>query len=94
MDDVEKELDPLPSEGFMKLTQDETRVLCAPFTEEEFVKAVRSMNRFKAPGPDGYQPVFNQKYWEEVGESLKRENEDGDDKVDWTSAVEFHTKVT
>ncbi|CAA7042518.1 unnamed protein product [Microthlaspi erraticum] len=72
LDDVEENVEALPSEGFTALTETETRALDMPFAEEEIVAAVRNMGSYKAPGPDGYQPVFYQRCWDEVGESVKR----------------------
>ncbi|CAA7059442.1 unnamed protein product [Microthlaspi erraticum] len=72
LDDVEQEVAALPLEGFTQLTSDEIDSLRKPFTEEEIVMAVRQMGSYKAPGPDGFQPVFYQKCWEEVGASVKR----------------------
>ncbi|KAJ0267106.1 Reverse transcriptase domain-containing protein [Hirschfeldia incana] len=42
------------------------------FTAEEVERAVRKMGSFKAPGPDGFQPVFYQRCWETVGSSVVR----------------------
>lgn len=62
----------LPRLGFPGLTSGEQRALSRPYSEEEVVVALRSMGKYKAPGPDGYQPVFYQDCWEIVGESVKR----------------------
>ncbi|CAA7037235.1 unnamed protein product [Microthlaspi erraticum] len=43
-----------------------------PFAATEVEKAVRSMGRYKAPGPDGYQPIFYQENWKVVGEFVAR----------------------
>lgn len=53
--------DSLPREGFVRLS-----------TTEEVVAAVKCMGRFKALGPDGFQPVFYQDCWEIVGHSVSR----------------------
>lgn len=70
LDDVEHVVETLPTEGFMALTHTENENLSKPFSEEEIESAVRAMERFKALGPDGYQPVFYQKCWEKVGSSV------------------------
>lgn len=44
--------------------------MAKPFSGVEVEEAIRSMGRFKAPGPDDYQPVFYQDCWEVVGESV------------------------
>lgn len=62
----------LPREGFTLLSSTDQRDLNKPFTSEEVEVAIRSMGKFKAPGPDGYQPVFYQHCWELVGESVTR----------------------
>lgn len=72
LNDVDQVVEPLPEEGFTALTADEIRSLGSSFTEAEIVTAVQSMGRFKAPGPDGYQPVFYQQCWNEVGGSVTR----------------------
>lgn len=33
-------------------------------------KAIRGMGKFKSLGPDGFQPVFYQHYWDVVSESV------------------------
>lgn len=40
------------------------------FAECEVLAALRSMKPFKAPGPDGFQPVFFQRYWDVVGPNV------------------------
>ncbi|CAA7017011.1 unnamed protein product [Microthlaspi erraticum] len=72
MEDVDQVVEPLPGEGFVDLSQEDVRALSNPFSEDEIVTAVRSMGSLKAPGPDGYQPMFYQKCWTEVGESVTR----------------------
>ena len=58
MDDVEEEVDRLAPEGFEELTTRELTDLNKPFTNLEVEYSVRSMGSFKAPSPDGYQPIF------------------------------------
>lgn len=72
LEDVSVVRGTLPTEGFPRLTREEKNNLNRPFTRDEVVVAVRSMGRFKAPGPDGYQPVFYQQCWETVGESVSK----------------------
>ncbi|KAG7567714.1 Ribonuclease H domain [Arabidopsis thaliana x Arabidopsis arenosa] len=62
----------LPTGGFPQMTSAEKNELIKPFTPEEVVCAVKGMGRFKAPGPDGFQPVFYQQCWDIVGESVTR----------------------
>ena len=70
LDDVELVVDKLPQEGFPRLKYEERRELNRQFIAVEVVGAVKSMGKFKAPGPDGFQPVFYQDCWEVVGESV------------------------
>ena len=70
LDDVELVVDKLPQEGFLRLKYEECRELNRQFIAVEVVGAVKSMGKFKAPGPDGFQPVFYQDCWEVVGESV------------------------
>jgi hypothetical protein len=44
--------------------------LTGPFTEQEAVAAVRSMNRSSAPGPDGFGPSFYSAAWQTVKEEV------------------------
>lgn len=39
-------------------------------TKEEIHQALLEMGPYKAPGPNGYQPIFFQKHWEVVGKNL------------------------
>lgn len=40
--------------------------LMAPVLEEEVKAAALQMRELKAPGPDGFQGVFYQSYWEHI----------------------------
>ena len=44
--------------------------LISPVTKYEVREAVMSMNSFKAPGPNGFQPFFFKCYWNIVGGDL------------------------
>ncbi|KAB2625745.1 hypothetical protein D8674_017405 [Pyrus ussuriensis x Pyrus communis] len=44
--------------------------LTAPVTEEEIKEAAGIMGGLKAPGPDGFQGIFYQTYWEIVREDV------------------------
>lgn len=39
-------------------------MLLAPFSKEEFKKAVFQMHPDKAPGPDDLNPAFYRRFWE------------------------------
>ena len=44
--------------------------LLGMFKEEEIKAALNQMHPTKAPGPDGMLPIFFQKYWDVVGQSV------------------------
>ncbi|KAG7543761.1 Ribonuclease H-like superfamily [Arabidopsis thaliana x Arabidopsis arenosa] len=60
------------SEGFPSLTREELNDLGKAFSSLDVNCAIKGMGKYKAPGPDGYQPVFYQSCWEVVGESVQR----------------------
>ncbi|CAA7018343.1 unnamed protein product [Microthlaspi erraticum] len=72
MVDVDEVVPPLPREGFALLSQADHIHLDRPFTAAEVEKAVRDIGKYKAPGPDGFQPVFYQHCWDVVGDSVVR----------------------
>ena len=47
-------------------------MLTAPVTKEEVRAGVMAMKSFKAPGPDGFQPLFFKHYWFMVGDEVWR----------------------
>lgn len=55
---------------YTRLIIEETEHLSRPFIEEEVLNAVKSMGKYKASGPDGFQPVFYQQCWDTVGCSV------------------------
>lgn len=70
LEDVDAEVEQLPMRGFVRLTNQEYNSLNRNFSAEEVEKAVRAMGSFKAPGPDGFQPVFYQRCWDTIGASV------------------------
>lgn len=57
---------------YPKLTDQEVENLGRPIDFEETTRAVKSMKPNKAPGPDGYQALFYQKYWDVVGKDVHK----------------------
>ena len=72
LEDVDTNIQMLMERRFVGLTRQEKMDLDKTFSAEEVEKAVRAMGSFKAPGPDGFQPVFYQRCWETVGASVIR----------------------
>jgi mannosylglycoprotein endo-beta-mannosidase len=56
-------LDPEIWEGYDKLSDDDNRILCQPFSEAEIKTALFQMEKNKAPGPDKMPIKFYQCYW-------------------------------
>jgi hypothetical protein len=52
------------------VTQRMNDVLLAPFTSEEIRSALFQMHPTKAPGPDGMNAMFYQKFWHIVGDDV------------------------
>lgn len=67
-EDISLDTEKLSMVGFTELTRDELESLNKPFSAVEMKASVRSMGKFKAPGPDGFQPIFYQESWDVVGE--------------------------
>jgi hypothetical protein len=53
-----------------QLSVDESNIMVANFTEKEVEEAIISMERNKAPGPDGFPAEFYQKIGEVIKEDL------------------------
>ena len=70
LEDVDEFVDSLSPLGFPRIDETDARDLNKQFVAVEVVKAVQSMGKFKAPGPDGFQAVFYQDCWDIVGESV------------------------
>ncbi|XP_070677505.1 uncharacterized protein [Malus domestica] len=48
------------------ITEEMNRDLIALVSDEEIKAAVMNMGRLKAPGPDGFQGIFYQSFWEDL----------------------------
>ncbi|CAA7060939.1 unnamed protein product [Microthlaspi erraticum] len=72
MDDVEQVVEKLPPEGFSGLRSDDITLLERAFVPDDVDGAIQSMGRYKAPGLDGFQPVFYHDCWEIVGRSVQQ----------------------
>lgn len=70
LDDVDPIVETLPQEGFVVLSREDLMSLNRPFSAKDVEESVRSMGKYKAPGPDGYQPLFYQDCWDVVGQSV------------------------
>ena len=49
---------------------EENESLVAPFSKEEFTKAIEQMHPEKSPGPDGLNPRFYQRFWPLIGDQI------------------------
>lgn len=47
--------------------------LCSPFIEKEIFEALQNIGDLKAPGPEGMPAIFYKRFWDLVGERVKRE---------------------
>lgn len=43
-----------------------------PVSKEEVHAAVLRMKSFKAPGPNGFKPIFYKMFWDEIGDDVWR----------------------
>lgn len=58
------------SDAFPVLGEDLRAAMVEEVSEEETKKALREMGSYKAPGPDGYQPVFFKCTWAITGTAV------------------------
>ncbi|KAL8465080.1 hypothetical protein ACS0TY_034540 [Phlomoides rotata] len=65
-DDIDAMLSPLR----LCVSEVDNNSLTAPFTKEEFKEAINEMHPDKAPGPDGFNLAFYQKFWSVVGDNI------------------------
>lgn len=56
--------------NFEKIPDELFEILNMEISNEEVKEALFSMSPFKAPGSDGFQPIFFQKEWETVSQDL------------------------
>lgn len=75
--------DPVISTVLPRVTNSENALLTEPFTIEEFKKALFQMHPDKSPGPDGFNPVFFQRFWNIVGTDIF------DGAIEWVKRLEF-----
>ena len=52
------------------LSQEVHNTLCSDITKQDIKNAIFSFKPHKAPGLDGFHPVFFQRYWNMVGPSV------------------------
>ncbi|XP_028067839.1 uncharacterized protein LOC114270505 [Camellia sinensis] len=53
-----------------KFSHDENKLLLRNITKEEIWEAVKNINSFKAPGRDGFQAIFYQKFWDVISTNV------------------------
>ena len=53
-----------------KFSHDENKLLLRNISKEEIWEAVKHINSFKAPGRDGFQAIFYQKFWDVIGTNV------------------------
>jgi len=56
--------------AFLNLAQPFIQTLEEPFTKNDILFALKGMQQFKAPGPDGFHAFFFQRYWHIVEEDV------------------------
>ena len=68
--------DPLLCDYFPEIRAEDREKLDRPFSPCEILVALKDMKPYKAPGPDGFQPVFYQKFWNLVQPNVTKLVED------------------
>ncbi|GAU45522.1 hypothetical protein TSUD_186790 [Trifolium subterraneum] len=53
-----------------RVTDDDNLFLTAPITKVEIQQALFQMHPDKSPGPDGFNPAFYQRFWEQCSEDI------------------------
>lgn len=61
------DLDEILACNIPRVPDDICKKLEEPFTADEIKRAVFQMHPTKSPGPDGFSPVFFQKFWPMIG---------------------------
>jgi hypothetical protein len=56
--------------GVAVLDDDARMELMRPISKTEVYDALMSMKSYKAPGPDGFQPIFFELFWNDIGDNL------------------------
>lgn len=64
MESIDHILETIPT----SISDEQNDVLVQKFSKEEIWGVLKSMHPIKAPGPDGLQAIFYQKFWDIVGE--------------------------
>ena len=54
------------------VTEEMNVALVEPVSDKEILDAVRNMGGLKAPGPDGFQGIFYQSYWETIQDDVNQ----------------------
>ncbi|MCI13441.1 RNA-directed DNA polymerase (Reverse transcriptase), partial [Trifolium medium] len=57
-------------DGISALDETAMAELAKPVTKKEVFDALMSMKSYKAPGPDGFQPIFFKLFWKDIGDDL------------------------
>ncbi|KAL3812349.1 hypothetical protein ACJIZ3_013617 [Penstemon smallii] len=66
----ESEMDVALSALRIRVSLEDNQYLLQPFSADEVHRALFSMYPLKSPGPDGFPPLFFQKYWSVVGNDV------------------------
>ncbi|GAU45240.1 hypothetical protein TSUD_291240 [Trifolium subterraneum] len=53
-----------------RVTEEDNIYLAAPITKDEIQQALFQMHPNKSPGPDGFNPAFYQRFWEQCGDDI------------------------
>lgn len=60
----------MSTDGFWELSAKLLLGLKENYTSKEVLSALNGMGPLKAPGPNGFQPLFFQCFWNLVGDSV------------------------
>jgi len=52
------------------LDNEQKHILMSTVTKQEVYQALMSMKSYKAPGQDGFQPIFYKMFWKDIGDDV------------------------